>query len=184
MLEAVSEFMVRTVESEAALAPVTVHVIEGNHDAMLSKALRRLLAIRFKHDKHVTIVEQYTKRQYRLWNRNLLGFAHGDGNRQRLVANMPFEARDLWSQATLREMHTGHLHHEAAEQKLHKVEKHRGTATEGGVVLRTHLALAPTDQYHADENFIGSTRGMSDWYYHPLGACVGHSVAVPHIVTA
>ena len=184
MLQVATEYMIATIEEEAERRRVYVNIIEGNHDAMLTKALRRTALLYFRKHPNVTVAEEYTKRQWRLWGANLLGFTHGETRKKALPENMPFETRALWSQAKHCEIHTGHLHHEDEEQKLHRSESrtHKGAMTHGGVIVRTHLALTPTDQYHSDENWQSSQRGMSDWYYHAEGAMVGSRIANARVV--
>jgi len=183
MIQTVIEYVVSTIEDAAERLPVYVNLVEGNHDTMLTKAVRQAALLYFRKHKNVTIADEYTKRQYRLWMANLLGFAHGERQKKSLAEKMPVESKD-WSASKYREFHTGHLHHEAAAQKLHQgaSKTHDATITHGGVIVRTHLALTPTDQYHADEGWIGSQRGMSDWYYHASGGMIGTRVAIPRIV--
>lgn len=179
MLQVASEYLVTTIATEAEVRPTTVYMVEGNHDQILSKALRRMLLLVFAPHRNVTIVERYTPRQYYRWGSVLQGFTHGDGNRERMTAAMPVEAGalGLWDGARCREFHLGHLHHEAERQRLYT-----GTVTHGGVVVRTHLAVTPPDEYHADNAWVGSSRGMSDWYYDYRGAMVGNRFAVPHLL--
>ena len=181
MLAAASEYCVTTVAEEAEKRPVTVLVCEGNHDAILSKALRRMLLLVFAKHKNVTVREDYTPRQYVRWGGNLLGFTHGDGNRQRLVDAMAVECGNLgiWDGAKCREYHHGHIHTESQRQKtLWGAEALQGT------VVRSHIALVPTDGYHAKEGWVGNVTGMSDWLYHHKGAMIGSRVAVSHLLEA
>lgn len=179
MLAAVSEYLVTTIREEAERRPTTVLLVEGNHDAILSKALRRMLLLVFATHRNVRVIEEYTKRQYHRYGDTLLGFTHGDGNRQRMVDVMAAETGrlNLWDGARCRELHLGHVHHESARQKVLT-----GAEALHGTVVRTHLALTPPDQYHADNGWVGGASGMSDWYYHAKGALVGTRIAVPHLL--
>ena len=181
MLQVASEYLVDTIATEAEQRPTTVYMVEGNHDKILSKALRRLLLLMFAKHRNVTITECYTPRQYFRWGGVLQGFTHGDANAERSMAAMALEAGDLglWDGARCRELHAGHLHHEAEKQRLYT-----GTTTKGGIVQRTHIALTPPDGYHGDNAWVGSTRGMSDWYYDYRGAYVGNRLTVPHLLGA
>lgn len=181
MLQVASEYLVTTIAEEAERRPTTVFMVEGNHDQILTKALRRMLLLMFARNVNVTVTEQFTPRQYFRWAGVLQGYTHGEANRERVAASMPVEAGalGLWDGARCRELHNGHFHHEAERQRLHT-----GTTTHGGVVVRTHLALTPPDQYHADNAWVGSSRGMSDWYYHHKGAMVGNRFAVPHLLAS
>ncbi len=179
MLEALTSYAVETVAREAERRPVTVLMVPGNHDNILARALRRLLITVFKPHRNVTVLEQYTPRQYHRFGDTLLGFTHGDGNRERIAAAMAHECGNLrlWDGAKCRELHLGHVHHESAKQKTLY-----GTESLRGVVVRTHVALTAQDQYHTDEAWVGSTRGMSDYYYHHDGALVQTTRATPHLL--
>lgn len=181
MLSAVSEYAVTTVREEAERRPVTVLLVEGNHDKILSKALRRMLLLVFAKHKNVTVLEQYTPRQYHRFGSTLQGFAHGDANRQRMVDMMATDCGNLgiWDGAKCREFHVGHIHHESAKQKVLW-----GAEALQGTVVRSHIALTPSDQYHADNAWGGGASGMSDWYYHHKGAMIGNRVAVSHFLEA
>lgn len=181
MLAAASEYCVTTVAEEAEKRPVTVLVCEGNHDAILSKALRRMLLLVFAKHRNVTVREEYTPRQYVRWGGNLLGFTHGDGSRQRLVDAMAVECGNLgiWDGAKCREYHHGHIHTESQKQKVLW-----GAEALQGTVVRSHIALVPTDGYHAKEGWVGNVTGMSDWLYHHSGAMIGSRVAVSHLLEA
>lgn len=182
MLAAASDYAVTTVAEEAEKRPVTVLLVEGNHDKILSKALRRMLLIAFFKHKNVTVRECYTPRQYHRFGATLQGFAHGDANRQRIVDAMADDCGRLgiWDGATCREFHMGHVHHESAKQKVLW-----GAESLQGTVVRTHIALTPKDQYHEDNAWGGgSGSGMSDWYYSHKGAMIGNRVAVSHMLEA
>jgi hypothetical protein len=58
------------------------------------------------------------------------------------------------------EVHTGHLH---SDSEL------LGTLTEQGVLVRTHPALCPSDQWHFDEGYTGSPRGAQAFVYRKEG---------------
>jgi hypothetical protein len=181
MLAAISQYLVETVSAEAERRPTTVIYTEGNHDRIISKALRRMLLLVFAKHKNVTVKEQYTLRQFHRYGDTLLGFGHGDGNRQRIVDAMAVECGKLgiWDGAKCREYHLAHLHHEAAKQKVLL-----GAEAFHGTVVRTHIALTPPDQYHADNAWVGGATGLSDFYYSYKGAMIGSRVAVSHMLEA
>ncbi len=186
MIQGVVEFCMDTVLAEAERRPVTVLVLEGNHSPMLDKTLRQVARYLFAKHKGVTVQDQYTARQFLRWHGNLLGFTHGEKATRKLAELMPVEAADLWTGAKLKEYHTGHFHHEAAKQKMHSARQDlfEPTVTHAGVVVRTHMATTPSDQWHADEGYKGAQRGMSDWYYHEAGAMIGSVVASPRVLSA
>lgn len=152
---------------QSATIPTTVVLVPGNHDAMMTVALRHILRAYFRKDARVTIDDAKTTRKYVTHGKVLLGLTHGDKAKKRLGELMPAEVPDLWGRSLYREWHTGHLHGEAEVQ------------TVGGVVIRTAPALCPPDGWHAQEGYVGKPRGMQTFYYHAAGALLGMAVSNP-----
>jgi len=155
------------IEQSAATLPTEVVLVPGNHDSMMTVALRHILRAYFRNDKRVTLDDAKTTRKYFTHGRVLLGLTHGDKAKKRLGELMPAEVPDLWGKSSYREWHTGHLHGEAEVQ------------TVGGVVIRTAPALCPPDGWHAQEGYVGKPRGMQSFYYHSGGSLLGMSVSNP-----
>jgi hypothetical protein len=167
------------IAESAETAHTTVVLVPGNHDQMLTAALRLILLAEFRGHPNVTVSDEVTRRQYRLWGKNLLGFNHGDQRPEMLAASMSIERPVEWGQAAYREIHAGHLHNEQEKQKL--VEQ-RGAVTHAGVVVRTHRSLCPPDGWHADMQFVGAPRGMSAFYYAREGGLVAFDMADPRLL--
>lgn len=161
MLATGAETITRCIQLAALIAPTRVITVPGNHDAVLTLALQRILVAEFR-GTSVRVDETYTRRKPVLWGRTLLQFDHGDKARKKLAHMLPQEHPQLWGQSVYREIHTGHLHTDA--------ETVNATFVEQGVVVRTHPALCPSDQWHFDEGFTGSPRGMQAFVYHSEGA--------------
>jgi len=152
---------------QSATIPTSVVLVPGNHDAMMTVALRHILRAYFRKDDRVTIDDAKTTRKYVTHGKVLLGLTHGDKAKKRLGELMPAEVPDLWGKSLYREWHTGHLHGEAEVQ------------TVGGVVIRTAPALCPPDGWHAQEGYVGKPRGMQTFYYHAAGSLLGMAVSNP-----
>jgi metallophosphoesterase superfamily enzyme len=167
MLEAGSQALFDLIETAAQMGPTEVVLVPGNHDAVLSVALRQMLTAYFRGDKRVLVEAGKTTRKYLTHGKCLLGLTHGDKAKKRLGELMAAEVPQLWGQSTYREIHTGHLHGEAEVQ------------TVAGVVIRTAPALCPPDGWHATEGYVGKPRGMQAFYYHPDGALLGMTVSNP-----
>lgn len=155
------------IEESATQIPTHVVLVPGNHDAILTIALRQLVAAQFRNDARVTVDTDGTTRKYLTHGKCLIGFTHGDKARKRLGELMALEARTQWGESTYREIHTGHLHSIAEVQTI------------SGVTVRTHPALCPPDGWHALEGFVGATRGMQAFYYHAAGGLVGMTMSNP-----
>lgn len=160
--------LIGVVERASQTAQTDVLVVPGNHDEMLSTAFRRILAERFRNDERVKVSNDYTRRQYVWEGKSLLGATHGDRGRKRLPSLMAIEAPKQWSDCWYREYHTGHLHGQAAEKLI---------ASEDSVTLRTAPSIAPADEWHAAQGYVGSRRGMETFIYLPEGGLTAMHVA-------
>jgi len=155
------------IEQAAALGPTEVVLVPGNHDALMTVALRQILSAYFRKDGRVRIDDRGTSRKYITHGNVLLGLAHGDKAKKRLHELMAAEVPELWGASTHREIHTGHLHGEAAID------------TVSGVTIRTHRAICPPDGWHALEGYVAKPRGMQAFYYHATAGLLGMTVSNP-----
>ncbi len=161
MLEEAVAVLCDVVEAMASRSAVDVVLVQGNHDAVMTLALRQILSAYFKNDKRVTIDSRATSRKYLTYGKCLIGLTHGDKARKSLGELMALEAREQWGGALLREVHHGHLHSEAA------------ITTTGGVTIRQHPALCPPDGWHSVEGYVGAPRAMDSYTYHRDGFLLG-----------
>lgn len=175
MIETGSRALMSIVERSAETCQTDCVVVPGNHDEMMTAWLRLLLQTHFARDRRVTVHDVYTHRQYLEHDGNLLGFAHGDKARAKLPALMALEARESWSRCRYREIHTGHLHKQAA--RIRRVIDSDGIDTVDGVVVRVAPSLCPPDDWHSQEGWIGSRQAMETWFYRPGGGLAGMLVA-------
>jgi hypothetical protein len=175
MIETGSAALIALVERSAETAPTDCVVVPGNHDETMTAWFRLLLRTHFARDRRVTVHNVYTHRQYLEHDGNLLGFCHGDKAKAKLPALMTLEARESWARCRYREIHTGHLHKQAA--RIRRVIDSDGIDTVDGVVVRTAPALCPPDDWHSQEGWIGSRQAMESWFYRPGGGLAGMLVA-------
>jgi hypothetical protein len=122
----------------------------------------------------VTVDGTYTPRKYLTHGANLLGFVHGHRAKRRLPQLMAHEAAEAWSRCPYREVHTGHLHHQAAEWS-------RPIETIDGVLVRVAPSLGPADDWHAASGFVGARRAMELFIYDPAGGLRAMHVAGPRL---
>jgi len=161
MLEEAVATLCDVITAAAERGPLEVVLVQGNHDAVLTLALRHILQATFQHDKRVQIDNRKTTRKYVSFGQCLLGLTHGDKASKRLGELMAIEAPESWSRAKVREIHHGHRHSDAL------------ITTVGGVTIRQHPALCPPDGWHAAEGFVGATRAMDSYLYHADGYLLG-----------
>ena len=161
MLEEAVSTLCDVISDMSQRAPTEVVLVPGNHDAVMTVALRQILSAEFRGHPNVTINTTNTTRKYVTHGRCLIGLTHGDKAQKQLGELMALEAREHWGQTLLREVHHGHRHSEAA------------VTTVGGVTIRQHPALCPPDGWHAMEGYVGAPRAMDAYTYHADGYLVG-----------
>ncbi len=161
MIEQAVSVLCDIVNAAAERGPLEVVLVPGNHDAVMTVALRHILSATFANDKRVTIDARKTTRKYVSFGNCLVGLTHGDKAQKRLGELMALEAREQWGTAKLREVHHGHRHSDAMVE------------TVGGVTIRQHPALCSPDGWHASEGFVGAPRAMDSYVYHADGYLLG-----------
>lgn len=172
MLNDGTDSLLALVDAAAGVAPTDTLVVAGNHDETLTFAFQRILAERFRNDRRVKVDAEFTPRKYLTHGRNLLGFTHGHKAKRKLPQLMAIEAPREWARCPYREIHTGHLHHQAAEWS-------RPIETFDGVLVRVAPALCPPDDYHAVEGFVGNRQAMELFIYDSAGGLAAMHVAGP-----
>ena len=115
----------------------------GNHDESLSWAFVQMLK---DHYPQVTVDDRMKQRKCIFWNKCFIGLTHGHQAKSKindLRGQFTIEFPEEFSKSTVREIHAGHLHHEA-EGDLY------------GVMIRRLSRNGTTDQWSEDEGFIGA----------------------------
>ena len=174
MIQVGTSTLLGVIDSAAEVAPVDALVVNGNHDETLTWAFHRVAVERYSRSKRVAVDGTFTPRKYLTEGGNLLGFVHGHRAKRRLPQLMAHEAAAAWSRCPYREVHTGHLHHQAAEWS-------RPIETIDGVLVRVAPALCPADDWHAASGFVGSRRAMELFIYRPDGGLQAMHVAGPRL---
>lgn len=172
MIQVGSDSLLSVFDAAADVAPCDGLVVNGNHDETLTWAFARILGERFRGDRRIKVDPTYTSRKYLEHGRNLLGFCHGNKAKRKLPQLMAIEAPQLWARCPYREIHTGHLHHQAAEWS-------RPIETIDAVLVRVAPSLGPADDYHAVNGWVGQRRAMEGFFYDEAGGLVAMHVAGP-----
>jgi hypothetical protein len=152
--------LVDVVENLSEIAPVTVVIVPGNHDTLSSFHLGDALDCWFHGDENVTVMNAPIPRKYVGFGKTALMFTHGDKGK---AADYPLlfatEQPKMFSDATFREIHTGHLHTTRLTEKM-------------GVRVRISPALCSPDEWHAANHYVGNLRGAEGLVYHPVEGLV------------
>ncbi len=128
------------------VAPVTVVVVPGNHDALSAFHVGDSLACLYHNTPDVTVMNDPIPRKYIHYGQNLILFTHGDkGKKQNLPLLMATERPAQFGASRYREAHVGHTH------ELKMVEHM-------GVRVRVSPALCSPDAWHSENHFVGNLR--------------------------
>ena len=161
---------IKAVEMMAAVAPVQVELIPGNHDRTLAECLCHVLDAWFTRVNHVTVNFSPKSRKYVRYGNTLLGLTHGDMVKPNMLPGlMPADAKRDWAETHCHEWITGHGHR---SQKWSTMD----TDTQPGVVVRQLRALTRTDLWHFDGGYIGTAPGAEVYWYGQERGYAGHAV--------
>ena len=132
---------------------VNVHVlpITGNHDKVLSQAAGIAVAERF-HDTEDVRSYDPNNRIYFRHGEHLVLATHGDMYKKqwrKLPSLMMKEARYMLSETTYQEVISGHLHFQAQDLQ-----------DESGTLFAQTATPSPVDEWHSDNGYGGSRRGI------------------------
>lgn len=152
----------------AAIAPVEVVVVPGNHDELTAWTIGQVLEAEYTGNPRVTFQSGPKLRKYVHYGANLVGFAHGvDEPHGQLPQIMAVEQPEAWSQSTYREWHIGHLHKQRANQPVMVDDK-------VGVTVRIIRALTGTDAWHFRKGYIGGVQGAEAFVWRKSGGLRAH----------
>ena len=144
--ELVRETITKCIERFRTIAPVTVKMVQGNHDELSVWHLGDSLSCLFKNYTDVTIDNEPIQRKYHQWGNNGLMFVHGHtGKRSDYPLLFATERPDIFGNTKYREIHTGH-NHQTKTEEFH------------GVRVRIIPSLSPADSWHSSMGFTGQQR--------------------------
>jgi hypothetical protein len=131
----------------ASQAPVDIVIIPGNHDKTLTYFLGEALEDMFWSDKHIMVDNSPTHNKYYQWGKVLLGFTHGNGEKQtQLPIIMANDQPTMWANTQYREWHLGHLHRRKDQVFI-------PLAHNGGVAVRILPSLTAADVWHKEHGY-------------------------------
>lgn len=134
---------------------VQVMFCEGNHDQAMGWAFVRALEAKFPPEEQTTYLAYDTARKTRkafVWKGIFLGITHGDKAYNKLSKNFLTEFGKLIANASIVEIHHGHIHHETMKDEF-------------GIVTRSLASGAKTDDYHYENGYIGAKKRFQLFEY-------------------
>jgi len=161
--EAICDAAITSIKMVSDLAPVTIPFIKSNHDQDRIHTLSFLAYKMFENTPRVTIDKGRQQRKYIKEGKNLIGFAHGDKEKNK-IANLPLlmaqEEKKWWGQTENRQWYLGDLHH-AFEYKFLKSKDFPG------VTVSFLRSIGTSDEFHHDYGYIGipKTAYADVWSY-------------------
>lgn len=138
------------VEELAKISHLYIPMIKGNHDEDKIFLLGYWLDHIYK-DTHVKVDFTMDQRKYMKFGENLIGFAHGDKEKNKihhLPLLMATEQAYYWGQTKHRKFFCGDLHHTQTFKFLAEKDY-------PGVEVCFLRGLSGTDQWHSDNGYIG-----------------------------
>lgn len=163
--------MTWAIKRQAETAPVDVLIVPGNHDQLASFGIGEVLAARFENSDTVHVSHDLSPRLYYRFGQNLLGFTHGNEEKQAdLPLIMATERKADWSETLFHDWFLGHFH---AKKEM------RFTAGDSinGVSVRILPSLTGTDAWHAKRGYVGQHRRSESYLFHPQDGCVASFTA-------
>ncbi len=163
---------VSMIEKCLSIAPVTVKIVLGNHDAERTFYLGDALESWFGQAGDVFIDNSPPARKYFEWGNCFIGYTHGDVEPKGSLINvMATEMPMEWARTKYREWHKGHWHKASAVAFQILDEEH-------GVRERILPSLVALDEYHSGKGYshLRESTGMvwnrelgntDIWMFHP-----------------
>lgn len=147
---------------------VYVMVMEGNHDEVGSIWLRKSLIRIFSDNPRVHIYDYEFPYAAHLHGKCMISAHHGHkrklGALPELFASEP-RFREMWGQAKICYVHTGHLHH---NRELR--------SENGGAIVEQHPTLAGRDAYASSGGWVAEQRTTCITYHKEEGEICRHHV--------
>ncbi|MCR4375658.1 MAG: hypothetical protein NUW22_12495 [Acidobacteria bacterium] len=138
--------MADAIERLRPIAPVTVVIVPGNHDALSAFHLGDSLACLYHNTPDVTVMNDPIPRKYVHYGQSLLLYTHSDkGKRSSLPLLMATERPREFGASQFREAHVGHTHEFKVQELM-------------GVRVRVSPALCSADAWHSENHFVGNLR--------------------------
>jgi predicted phosphodiesterase len=134
------ELLKETLDICVTYAPVDVILVQGNHDSQMSFYAFEALRGWYDSHRYVKISSNIRTRTYRQIGVNLIGFTHGEKEKNRLYEIMHQEARKLWGKTKYSEWIVGHYHKSYMDEK-------------GGVRKRVVSSITGTDAWHYESGY-------------------------------
>lgn len=146
------KILTQCIDLLSQLAPVDVVLVQGNHSSYSEFYLACVLDAYYKDNKYITVDNKPIPRKYIQFGNVLLGFTHGNEEKDRIFNLMQSEVPELWGKTSTHEFIVGHEHHEEVEEK-------------NGVVVRKISTITGSDAWHTKMGFTMAKKKAMAFIY-------------------
>lgn len=151
--------LIRGVEQLAAIAPVTILRVAGNHDPENCYYICEVLDAWFHNCDRVTVENNPGTRAYVRFGATLLGFTHGDKERIDTLKGLMIDERPMdYAESRHRVWHLGHFH-------ASKEWRYNAGDTHGGVQVEILPSLSGTDAWHYEQGYVKNPKEAKAFIY-------------------
>lgn len=124
---------------------VDILFVRGNHDEYSSLWITKIIKNYFTNNKNVFVNDEPIKRKYYLWGKVLIGFSHGEMEKERIQHIMQHEKPNEWAKSKIRTWHLGHIHYKKEIEKA-------------GIIIKNLSAASGVDLWHYDSGYIANQK--------------------------
>ena len=142
--------MTSTIDALSDICPVDVVLVIGNHAPTVETYLATALEGIYRNTNEVVVDSRPLGRKYYPYGKNLIGLAHGELPLKKYAELLPYEAKELFSEAEHIEVLVGDKHVE----EIYKTPILDGD----GLTVRRLAALTKTDLWHYTNGYTLSKR--------------------------
>jgi hypothetical protein len=175
MFNKAKEVVIKNINKLAAIAPVKAIMVSGNHDYQTVYYLGCVLEAYYANSQNVFIDNSAEQRKYHEYGINMIGFTHGNEEKQAELINiMSTQMPEMWGRTRYREMHLGHFH-------SRKTVKYLDVQEYQGGIVRVLPSLSGTDDWHNRKGYMSVKSGVCFLYDKHTGlvAEYTHSIFLP-----
>jgi hypothetical protein len=155
--------LVHNIDKLAAIAPVDIPIVRGNHDDITTFLLGEILAAHYRNEPRVSIDNAFHKRKYYQYYENGFQFTHGDSEKHtELGLIFATERKKLWADTTFRYCQLGHFH---KEKKIEYVT----VDSFQGFQIEILPSLSGPDAWHNSKGYISNKAAKAFLYHRTKG---------------
>lgn len=172
VIEAGEMAVVKAIQRMAAVAPVDVVWVPGNHDPTTSYHLARFVWAFFSKCDGVNVDYGPSPRKYYRWENTLIGLTHGNEEKITELPNlMASERPDDWAACKdgSKEWLIGHWHQS-------KQWTTKATDTSRETIIRGLMSLSGTDSWHHRKGYVNTSQAAEVYLYDKHDGYCGHNV--------